>query len=539
VTFDRGVGSSKFGRKFGPWIALLLSAAFFLQGMFGALEKSLTWDEPFHIAGGYAILTRGEFDLFGASPPLMQQLEALPLLSLDLAMPAVDDPRWRNSMNPAVAFGKLFLYKMGNDVDQIAFRARLPVLMIGAALVFGIYAVARRSYGELPALSAAALAATSPNLLAHAKVATADLGCSAAMFAAVWAFDRACDRARTENRTRDWILCGAVTGIALLTKYTALLLGPIFITLGLWRWWRQRQEPDSMTAKALLRAAMWATAAMAVVIAVDFGSLDLRQYLRGVQKIYACHYSSYSYYLLGSVSDSPWWYYHFVAFALKVPVSTQLLLACALGSLILDRKRLDAAITALVPAFAVFAVACFDEENIGLRRVLPAFPFLFLFCAQALRAAALAPLVPRAALALAVTLVVWSAAAGLGSYPHHLSYFNAAAGGPERGPFLLDESNIDWGQDLPALASWQRGRPPTERVKLYYFGSAKPSAYGVRSESFNELDRISPQPGVYAMSVHRLVGMRKGAAHGYPADDWLTQYTPIARAGHSIYIYEF
>ena len=57
-------------RRFGPWIAFGLSVAFFLQGMLGAREKSLTWDEPFHIGGGYAILERGEFDLFGASPPL-------------------------------------------------------------------------------------------------------------------------------------------------------------------------------------------------------------------------------------------------------------------------------------------------------------------------------------------------------------------------------------------------------------------------------------------------------------------------------------
>ena len=73
-------------------------------------------------------------------------------------------------------------FDMGNDVQQIATLSRLPVLTIGAALVFGIYAFARREWGELPALSAAALAATSPNLLAHAKVATSDLGCAAAMF---------------------------------------------------------------------------------------------------------------------------------------------------------------------------------------------------------------------------------------------------------------------------------------------------------------------------------------------------------------------
>ena len=518
-------------RRFGPWIALGLSVAFFLQGMLGAREKSLTWDEPFHIGGGYAILERGEFDLFGASPPLMQQLEALPLLALDLAMPEIDDPRWRNSMNPAVSFGRLFLFEMGNDARQIASLARLPVLVIGAALVFGVYGFSRRPFGELPALLAAALAATSPNLLAHAKVATADLGCAAAMFGAVWCFDRAWQR----RRARDWILCGAAAGVALLTKYTALLIGPIFVALALWRWW---QRPDSTTARAMLRAGLWVLAATALVIAADFGSLDIRQYVRGVQKIYACHQDDYAYYLLGSVSQSPWWYYHFVAFALKVPVSTQLLLGVALVSLLRDSEQRDSAVTVLVPTLMVFGVASFDEENIGLRRVLPAFPFLFVLCALAIRSAM--QFSPRRwPLALTVLLVAWSAAAGLRSYPHHLAYFNAAAGGPERGPFLLDESNLDWGQDLPALAKWQEKRPAAERVRLLYFGIAKPSAYGVRSEPFDKLDAVSPSAGVYAMSAHELVGMRKRIARGLPVDDWLTRYVPIARAGHSIYIYEF
>ena len=38
-------------------------------------------------------------------------------------------------------------------------------------------------------------------------------------------------------------------------------------------------------------------------------------------------------------------------------------------------------------------------------------------------------------------------------HPHELSYFNAIAGGPERGRFILSDSNVDWGQDFDALAA--------------------------------------------------------------------------------------
>ena len=110
---------------------------------------------------------------------------------------------------------------------------------------------------------------------------------------------------------------------------------------------------------------------------------------------------------------------------------------------------------------------------------------------------------------MAAALAAFSAFEGLRIHPHHLSYVSAAVGGPERGPYLLDESNIDWGQDLPALARWQRGRPADERVRLFYFGSADPEAYGVRSEPFDPLDRVAPRPGLYAISAHQLVGFRK------------------------------
>ena len=276
-----------------PWLALTFAVAFFAQGLLGSLEKSLTWDEPYHIGGGVAILTRNEFEVFASSPPLMQQLEAALLLPLDLAVPGPQDPRWRQSVNPAVAFGTMLLYRMGNDVGSIALRARLPVLLLGSVLVFGIFAWGRRLFGEGPALVAAGLAAVSPNLLAHAKVATVDLGCAAGMFFAVFSFWRAEQR----DRVRDWLLCGAVAGLALLAKYTALLLGPIFVALALCWWWRRR---DHVGLLGVARAGVLVCLAVVGVLGAGFNfSFDLSLYVEGVQKIYGDHVEGYTYYLLG------------------------------------------------------------------------------------------------------------------------------------------------------------------------------------------------------------------------------------------------
>ena len=136
-------------------------------------------------------------------------------------------------------------------------------------------------------------------------------------------------------------------------------------------------------------------------------------------------------------------------------------------------------------------------------------------------------------------MIAWAVGAGLWIYPHHLSFFNALAGGPKRGPFYLEDHNIDWGQDLPALARWQQGRPEDEVVRLAYFGSADPLAYGLRSEPFDRRDIRNPRPGVYAISAHWLVWFRKSQLNEADPHDWLTRYSPIATAGYSIYIYEF
>ena len=61
-------------------------------------------------------------------------------------------------------------------------------------------------------------------------------------------------------------------------------------------------------------------------------------------------------------------------------------------------------------------------------------------------------------------------------HPNYLAYFNEAAGGPSRGWRWLVDSNIDWGQDLPLLAKWQREHPDRP-VHLKYFGTVEPELY--------------------------------------------------------------
>ena len=179
-------------------------------------------------------------------------------------------------------------------------------------------------------------------------------------------------------------------------------------------------------------------------------------------------------------------------------------------------------------------VSCFDQTNLGFQRILPAVPFLLLMTAG----------IPSVLLTISTRwvhlgLVLITVTSSTVTFPHYLSYINQIVGGPDRGPHLLDDSNLDWGQDLPSLAQWQQQHPELDELKLMYFGNVRPEHYGVRSLPIPEQDILQPRPGHYAISAHNLVWLRKIKQRTGQDIDWLTKYEPVARAGYSIYLYNF
>ncbi|MBA4029966.1 MAG: hypothetical protein C0478_03590 [Planctomyces sp.] len=117
--------------------------------------------------------------------------------------------------------------------------------------------------------------------------------------------------------------------------------------------------------------------------------------------------------------------------------------------------------------------------------------------------------------------------------PHYLSYFNQLSGGPKNGWKLLVDSNIDWGQDLPAL------RGELERLKpakpaIQYFGTAIPSAYGVPGDLTTALTSAPEDYDLLAISVTHLQGLYLPGNDPYWA---FREWEPDGRIGYSIFLY--
>ncbi len=139
----------------------------------------------------------------------------------------------------------------------------------------------------------------------------------------------------------------------------------------------------------------------------------------------------------------------------------------------------------------------------------------------------------------AVALAAWLAASVLHAAPHFIGYFNEIIGGPANGPYYLQDSNIDWGQDLKRLASYERENGIPE-INLAYWGPGQPEYYGIRWKPWTLATALDqPPPGVYAISVNRLVELKRRATLGGedPRINWLDRFRPAARVGCSIFVY--
>jgi len=542
----------------------------FALALTSAVQKSPTMDEQNHIARGVAYLGTGDPRLSVEHPPLVNVLSALPAhLLLDLHLPL--DEWWE--VGEWYHFADNFLWQANPHPDRIVFLARLPIIGLGLVLVALVFRWAGCRWGPWGGLVAAAFCALDPNILAHTRLSTTDLGGSCFIFLAAYALWRAL-------RRPSWLRTlgsGLAFGLALSAKLSNLLFGPIFALAvladalvggygnPLYSGGRNR------LSRVVRYLALWAVTVLLGLLIVwaaygfqvgplppGWGAGDgshgplvpAPPYLEGIRAILDFSAGGRPAYLLGQYSHQGWWYYFPVAFAVKTPLATLVALLWATGKGLRRLRRGD--LLFLVPPVAYFLASMTSSLNIGYRHLLPVLPFL------AVHIARLAPHPPPhtptspysspdlARRLLPAFLVLWLALATVRMYPHFLPFFNPVGGGPQNGWRILVDANIDWGQDLKGLRAWM-GQEEVERVRLAWFGSAPPQAYGVACDLLPGVphgflmweqppfDRNRPEPGIYVISVTNLVGTV------FPDHDlyaWFRARPPDAKIGYSLFIYE-
>jgi hypothetical protein len=495
--------------------ALLL--AFFLLCLHGALWDSPSADEFTHVPSGYFYWRTGNFALYAQSPPLIKLIESAPLLllrpDLDLA------PRIRNDGWYPFVYGTDFMERNRARYDELFFWCRLPVVLLGLLGAWLCYLWSRRLYGNRAALVTLALYCFCPTLIGHAHMATVDVGHAAFFIATLYSFWRYLERPGPARL----LLVGAALGLALASKFTAILLLPILLAVAAVDHWRRPRLRLATMAGALAAIAVVGVAMVDLIylgqgVGHRLGGLALHSdslsrvlrllpqatpspvplpFLFGLDGILLINQLGENpSYLLGhwSMHGFPGYYLYAILFKSPLPFLAALV---ALPFARSGDRRADHAVT--LPLAIVFVVfTLFSRANFGIRYILPLLP---LACVAAGR---LVPwLATRGRLAAGAGLVLLGIypVSAIVTSPDSVAYFNLLARG--RGDRLLLDSNLDWGQGLKRLRAFMERRGLAS-IDLAYFGHVDPAIYGIRWQF--------PEPG----RKSRFVVVSANFAHGYP-----------------------
>lgn len=563
-------------------VALVL-AVFVALAVSSLRGDSATFDEPAHLSAAWSHLALGDYRMSPDHPPLVKHVAAAPLLFMEVRVPA-DDVAWR--LRRTHEFGRRLLFRW-NDGHRLLVAARCAVVFLGALLALAVFVSARRRWGPWAGMLALLLCAFSPDVLAHARLVTTDLGATLFVFVAIMSWERLAERA-TWGRL---VLAGLATGAAFASKFSALVLVPVLALLaGLVlvprdprRWLprldarlagprleRARRIVAGLVVMVLLTAAVIWTAygfrrrfspEPAVNASFDWTRLEPRQplvagavraarglaflpdpYLYGFLRFFR-HSEARPAFLLGERSEQGFRWFFPLTFAVKTPVPLMALLVLGLalrGSPALPR----AGAFVWIPVAVYAALTLTRGINIGHRHLLPVYPFLFVLAARSAAWARARWSDGARWPAWAVcALAAWAVVTTVRVHPHYLAYFNEPAGGPRNGYRLLVDSSLDWGQDLARLREWAH-RHGVPRLKLSYFGTADPEYYRVPADLLPGYMPPVPRktvrevrPGdVVAVSATNLQGVYI-EREALPLMERLRALPPLDQVGWSILIY--
>ncbi|MFP4040843.1 MAG: ArnT family glycosyltransferase [Desulfosudaceae bacterium] len=499
------------------WIIIVaaLFTAYFIMAGRAATVLSPTQDEPLHLISGCAYWNWSDFRLQPENGLASQRWIGLAaLLSGDAAR--LEPGRGTSGIGDKSFNAFAFMEWSGS---RLLTASRLSIVLAGGLLLLLITLWSRSLWGWPDAVVSLACGAFSITVLAHASLATSDIFLTLTFFASAWSLLGFIRRPSLPRM----LLTGCLCGLAALSKYSALFLGPGVIGMIAVIWFIRRPDRPLFFLGPRLMGLTGAVLVAGLVIWAGYefryealnpdlpeGSFikpwrELRTnslpgktiallqkhrvlpeaFLYGAEHTYYYSRSRASFFL-GRTSSEGHPLYFPLGFLLKT--SPMLLAGLVVLSICLvfrrrppgdesDPLRFRETIWATGITAGIFFLFCVGSDlNIGHRHMLPVYPFLFLWlgglwsCSGKLkhgRYLLLAGLALHAGIAIA-------------TMPAFLSYLNPLAGGSKAGHRIFADSSYDWGQEMYLLADWLENRGQSHKApQLALFAPMPPRYYGI------------------------------------------------------------
>ena len=481
-----------------------------------AARKSITIDEASAIPAGYYHLTGAAFQINSEHPPLPKMIAALPLLFIDTKAPPIATGEDEYFARRTVDTAPLFWQANRERFLSIFFWARVPIVALSIALGWIIFAFTRKLFNASSAVLAVAIFSLEPTMLAHGRIIK-DVHVAFAYALFVFAL-YSYVMVPTVGRA---LLLGLASGIAPAMKFSMVVVAPALILVAavlvltasrrkqrrieiLWQLalvsviallvinasYLFRHQPLTAADVRWLNESSPAHANAILSIINVLGKLFPPYFLFGICAVLVREASLQPVFLLGRYSTVGWWYYFPAAFALKttLPFLVVTVASLAWAGWELFRKHEVKFVAILAPVALFMAMAAWTSIQVGIRHLVPIFPFLFIAAGALLDRLWRARRMRVAARSAVVVALAWMCVETVRAYPNYIPYMNQLA---SRGPHwqYLSDSNVEWGDDIGGLAEYLKARGETRVRAALLGGGVILPLYGV------EFDDLLAPPG--------------------------------------------
>jgi len=529
-------------RSLGTWFVVSSAIViFFVLCISSYVQKNNTYDEEYDVARGVIPWRTGNYTIYDYHPPLTHMITTIPVaVNRNFYVPE-DYEKYEEK--PQLLSYLLFFHNQ-ISMERILYSCRFMVVVLGACVALLVFAWAKRLYGTGPALVSFLLCIFSPNMMAHSRLMTTDIGIALFYFLScflLWLWLQ-----KKESKIR-LIALGIVVGLAQISKFNAILLYPtifLIITMDAFL----SQPAGTPLLKKVTQAGVKTGILFGVIVLISLAVIyvgygfTFANYFENFEKNTAgAILREQRHYFAGKIHYGKVWYLPIAIFFIKTSLPILILFITGLVAAVKKRKSFVEYATIYGIPFFYFAVCLIPQKNDQLRYYLPFFPFAFLMAGNAV-----AYLKETKFKWVVGVLLLWLIADNLMVYPNYLTFFNQIVGGAKNGHKYLLDSNYDWGQDLKGLKKYM-DENGIEKVSLAYFGRADPEYYGINYDTIPtgrfSILRLHPEKRV-PLPVKGWVAISANILQGYYLPEGyndlyapLRDAEPVARIGNTIFLY--